>query len=126
MIQNKVFGSCLAKQPVISYKARNDPRFIQNQLFEDQVFIFFLPSHTWEKIFAQPEITSFADCAKLLLLSVKDNIIRRYYNDNSYAFKWILRLSQVLNLIPVSKSVWWEGCKTGRFPGVELSGSKTR
>ena len=27
-----------------------------------------------------------------------------------------LRLPQVLALIPVSKSVWWEGCKTGRFP----------
>ena len=27
-----------------------------------------------------------------------------------------LRLSQVLALIPISKSVWWEGCKIGRFP----------
>ena len=27
-----------------------------------------------------------------------------------------LRLRQVLHIIPVSKSVWWEGCKTGRFP----------
>lgn len=27
-----------------------------------------------------------------------------------------LRLPQVLALIPISKSVWWEGCKTGRFP----------
>jgi len=27
-----------------------------------------------------------------------------------------LRLRQVLQIIPVSKSVWWEGCKTGRFP----------
>jgi len=27
-----------------------------------------------------------------------------------------LRLEQVLQLIPVSKSTWWNGCKTGRFP----------
>ncbi len=27
-----------------------------------------------------------------------------------------LRLPQVLALIPVSKSTWWEGCKDGRFP----------
>ncbi len=27
-----------------------------------------------------------------------------------------LRLSAILKLIPVSKSTWWEGVKTGRFP----------
>jgi len=27
-----------------------------------------------------------------------------------------LRLSQVLNFIPISKSAWWDGCKNGRFP----------
>jgi prophage regulatory protein len=27
-----------------------------------------------------------------------------------------LRLPQVLKLIPVSKSTWWNGCKTGQFP----------
>lgn len=27
-----------------------------------------------------------------------------------------LRLEQVLQLIPVSKSTWWNGCKSGRFP----------
>ncbi len=27
-----------------------------------------------------------------------------------------LRLPQVLALIPVGKSTWWEGCKTGKFP----------
>jgi predicted DNA-binding transcriptional regulator AlpA len=27
-----------------------------------------------------------------------------------------LRLPQVLALIPVSKSTWWQGCKSGRFP----------
>lgn len=27
-----------------------------------------------------------------------------------------LRLPQVLALIPVSKSTWWDGCKSGRYP----------
>jgi prophage regulatory protein len=27
-----------------------------------------------------------------------------------------LRLPQVLKLIPVGKSCWWEGVKSGRFP----------
>jgi predicted DNA-binding transcriptional regulator AlpA len=28
----------------------------------------------------------------------------------------LLRLKQVLEIIPLSKSTWWEGCKSGRFP----------
>jgi predicted DNA-binding transcriptional regulator AlpA len=32
-----------------------------------------------------------------------------------------LRLREVLRLIPVSKSTWWEGIKDGRFPkGVKI------
>ena len=27
-----------------------------------------------------------------------------------------LRLPQILAIIPISKSAWWAGCKTGRFP----------
>ena len=27
-----------------------------------------------------------------------------------------LRLPQILAIFPISKSAWWEGCKTGRFP----------
>lgn len=27
-----------------------------------------------------------------------------------------LRLPQVLQLVPISKSAWWEGCKTGPLP----------
>ena len=27
-----------------------------------------------------------------------------------------LRLPQVLSIIPVSRSTWWEGCRTGRYP----------
>ena len=28
----------------------------------------------------------------------------------------LLRLPQVLGIIPVSKSTWWKGCKEGRYP----------
>jgi predicted DNA-binding transcriptional regulator AlpA len=28
----------------------------------------------------------------------------------------LLRLPQVLALIPISRSAWWAGCKSGRFP----------
>ena len=36
-----------------------------------------------------------------------------------------LRLSQVLVLIPISRSAWWEGIRQGRFPrGIKL-GSRT-
>lgn len=31
-------------------------------------------------------------------------------------FPHFLRVSQVLELIPVSKSTWWAGVKSGRFP----------
>lgn len=32
-----------------------------------------------------------------------------------------VRLPEVLKLIPISKSAWWEGIKAGRFPkGVAL------
>ena len=36
-----------------------------------------------------------------------------------------LRLSQVLALIPVSKSTWWEGCRTGCFPKPVKLGPRT-
>ena len=28
----------------------------------------------------------------------------------------LLRLKQVLEFIPVSKSTWWAGCASGKFP----------
>jgi prophage regulatory protein len=28
----------------------------------------------------------------------------------------LLRLNQILRFIPVSRSSWWQGVKTGRFP----------
>ena len=39
--------------------------------------------------------------------------------------KGFLRLPQVLTLVPVSKSTWWAGCKTGRFPKPLKIGPRT-
>lgn len=36
-----------------------------------------------------------------------------------------LRLDQVLSLIPVGKSTWWAGCKSGRFPKPIKLGPRT-
>jgi len=36
-----------------------------------------------------------------------------------------LRLPQVLNIVPISKSAWWDGCKTGRFPKPVKLGPRT-
>ena len=37
-----------------------------------------------------------------------------------------LRLPQVLEFIPVSKSSWWAGCKNGRYPKpIKLSARTT-
>ena len=35
------------------------------------------------------------------------------------------RLPQVLNLIPVSRSAWWAGCKNGRYPKPVKIGPRT-
>ncbi|WP_279076636.1 helix-turn-helix transcriptional regulator [Bilophila wadsworthia] len=36
-----------------------------------------------------------------------------------------LRLPQVLVLFPISKSAWWKGCATGRYPRPVKIGSRT-
>lgn len=36
-----------------------------------------------------------------------------------------MRLWQVLEVVPISKSAWWEGCKTGRFPKPVKLGPRT-
>jgi prophage regulatory protein len=36
-----------------------------------------------------------------------------------------LRISQVLQFIPVARSVWWQGCRTGRFPKPIKLGART-
>jgi len=37
----------------------------------------------------------------------------------------LLRLPQVLRLVPVSKSTWWNGVKKGRFPKPVKLGERT-
>ena len=37
----------------------------------------------------------------------------------------LLRLPQVLALIPVSRSAWWAGCKSGRYPKPVKLGPRT-
>ena len=36
-----------------------------------------------------------------------------------------LRLPQVLTLIPISKSAWWAGCQSGRYPKPVKLGPRT-
>lgn len=36
-----------------------------------------------------------------------------------------LRLPQVLELFPFSKSAWWKGCATGRYPKPVKIGPRT-
>ena len=36
-----------------------------------------------------------------------------------------LRLSQILRIIPVGKSTWWAGVKSGRFPKPVKLGPRT-
>ena len=36
-----------------------------------------------------------------------------------------LRLSQILNIIPVSRSAWWEGCRSGLYPKPVKLGPRT-
>jgi len=36
-----------------------------------------------------------------------------------------LRLPQILTIFPISKSSWWEGCKSGRFPKPVKLGPRT-
>lgn len=37
----------------------------------------------------------------------------------------LLRLPQVLTIIPISKSAWWQGCKEGRYPKPIKLGPRT-
>lgn len=36
-----------------------------------------------------------------------------------------IRLEEILKLIPVSKSTWWNGCSSGRFPKPYKIGPRT-
>jgi predicted DNA-binding transcriptional regulator AlpA len=37
----------------------------------------------------------------------------------------LLRLLQILALIPISRSTWWAGCKGGRYPKLVKLGPRT-
>lgn len=37
----------------------------------------------------------------------------------------LLRVNQILRFIPVSRSSWWQGVKTGRFPKPFKLGERT-
>ena len=36
-----------------------------------------------------------------------------------------VRLPQILNIFPISKSAWWEGCRSGVFPKPVKLGPRT-
>ena len=36
-----------------------------------------------------------------------------------------MRLSQILQVLPISRSTWWEGVKSGRFPQPVKLGPRT-
>ncbi len=44
---------------------------------------------------------------------------------NSIQPKRLLRINQVLALVPVGRSSWWEGCRTGRYPKPVKLGPRT-
>ena len=47
-------------------------------------------------------------------------------SDTSYILKnKLLRINQVLALVPVGRSSWWEGCRTGRYPKPIKLGPRT-
>ena len=37
----------------------------------------------------------------------------------------LLRISQVLELIPISRSAWWQGVKSGKYPKPVKIGPRT-
>lgn len=45
------------------------------------------------------------------------------FSENSH--ESFLRLPQVLAIIPISKSAWWQGCKDGRYPKPIKLGPRT-
>lgn len=46
-------------------------------------------------------------------------------SDVSILSKRLLRINQVLALVPVGRSSWWEGCRTGRYPKPIKLGPRT-
>lgn len=46
-------------------------------------------------------------------------------NQTSIPVDGFLRLPQVLSVIPVSKSAWWAGVKSGKYPASVKLGKRT-
>lgn len=46
-------------------------------------------------------------------------------SDLSIVSKRLLRINQVLALVPIGRSSWWEGCRTGRYPKPIKLGPRT-
>jgi predicted DNA-binding transcriptional regulator AlpA len=46
-------------------------------------------------------------------------------NQSSISTYGFLRLPQILKIIPIGKSSWWEGCRTERFPKPVKLGPRT-
>lgn len=48
-----------------------------------------------------------------------------YQNQTTIPAFGFLRLPQVLAIFPISKSAWWDGCRTGRYPKPIKLGPRT-
>ena len=46
-------------------------------------------------------------------------------SDSSLHSHRLLRINQVLAIVPISRSSWWEGCRTGRYPKPIKLGPRT-
>ena len=46
-------------------------------------------------------------------------------SDSSLHSQRLLRINQVLAIVPISRSSWWEGCRTGRYPKPIKLGPRT-
>lgn len=47
------------------------------------------------------------------------------FDVQSILSKRLLRINQVLALVPIGRSSWWEGCRTGRYPKPVKLGPRT-
>lgn len=45
--------------------------------------------------------------------------------DSEYATDRLIRLSDVLRIVPLSRSTWWAGIKTGRYPAPVRIGARS-
>jgi predicted DNA-binding transcriptional regulator AlpA len=55
----------------------------------------------------------------------KNNTTRRTVMSLNITEESLLRLPEVLAIFPISKSAWWAGCKSGRYPRPVKIGART-